>query len=96
MKKLYNKFAKWMCTIPSDKYAHLIVSLVLVFLFAQLADLVIPNASRQGCLVLGCAMALSVGTIKKEKDFERDGYWTNSDLIADAIGVIMGGMMFWL
>lgn len=96
MKKLYNKFAKWMCTIPSDKYAHLIVSLVLAFLFAQLADLVIPNASRQGCLVLGCAMALSVGTIKEEKDFERDGYWTNSDLIADAIGVIMGGMMFCL
>ena len=96
MKKLYNKFAKWMCTSPSDKYAHLIVSLVLVFLVAQLADLVIPNASRQGCLVLGCAMALSVGTIKEEKDFERDGYWTNSDLIADAIGVIMGGMMFWL
>lgn len=96
MKKLYNKFAKWMCTIPSDKYAHFIVSLVLAFLVAQLADLVIPNASRQGCLVLGCAMALSVGTIKEEKDFERDGYWTNSDLIADAIGVIMGGMMFWL
>lgn len=41
-------------------------------------------------------MALSVGTIKEEKDFERDGYWTNSDLIADAIGVIMGGMMYWL
>lgn len=96
MKKLYNKFAKWMCTIPSDKYAHLIVSLVLAFLIAQLADLVIPNASRLGCLVLGCAMALSVGTIKEEKDFERDGYWTNSDLIADAIGVIMGGMMYWL
>lgn len=96
MKKLYNKFAKWMCSIPSDKYAHLIVSLVLAFLVAQLADLVIPNASRLGCLVLGCAMALSVGTIKEEKDFERDGYWTNSDLIADAIGVIMGGMMYWL
>ena len=70
--------------------------LVLAFLVAQLADLVIPNASRLGCLVLGCAMALSVGTIKEEKNFERDGYWTNSDLIADAIGVIMGGMMYWL
>lgn len=96
MKKLYNKFAKWMCGIPSDKYAHLIVSLVLAFLIALVADLVIPNASRLGCLVIGCASALSAGTIKEEKDFERDGYRTYSDLIADAIGVTMGGMMYWL
>lgn len=96
MKKLYNKFAKWMCGIPSDKYARLIISLVMAFLIAQMADMIVPNVSRLGCLVIGCAGALYAGRIKEVKDFERDGYRNYSNLIAGAIGVTLDGMMYWL
>lgn len=31
MEKLFNKLSKWMCGIPSDKYALLLCSLVIAF-----------------------------------------------------------------
>lgn len=83
MKKLYNKIANFLCSFTSDKYVHFIVCMILV----QLIALFIP--------VLYAMLIVFILGLSKEifDSKQQDDKFDVKDLLADILGIIIGGLI---
>lgn len=79
---------KWLCSVESDKYVHLLVCVLIVFLVGQLCHLFI--GSMLICTGIGFCCGVVVGVLKELHDSIRDKEWCYSDLVADLTGLLLG------
>ena len=78
MEKLFNKLSKWMCGIPSDKYALLLCSLVIAL----------------GASFLGFGISYIVGIAKEKINERQGGMFDVRNLSFYIIGACMGAVLF--
>ena len=79
MEKLFNKLSKWMCGIPSDKYALLLCSLVI---------------AKLGASFLGFGISYIVGIAKEKINERQGGMFDVRNLSFYIIGACMGAVLF--
>ena len=85
MEKLFNKLSKWMCGIPSDKYALLLCSLVIA---------VGLSMSKLGASFLGFGISYIVGIAKEKINERQGGMFDVRNLSFYIIGACMGAVLF--
>lgn len=87
---IFERVSIWLCNIRSDRYAHLLVSLLLTFIVGMSLTLIV-GTGRAGCALIGALVAMCVGIAKEWFDSTRPGNcFDTTDLLADAIGCLMG------
>ena len=98
MEKLFNKLSKWMCGIPSDKYALLLCSLVIAFgcgLFLHLfTEYVGLSMSKLGASFLRFGISYIVGIAKEKINERQGGMFDVRNLSFYIIGACMGAVLF--
>lgn len=88
--KIFERVAIWMCNIRSDRYAHLLVSLLLTFIVGTGLTLIV-GTGRAVCALIGTLVAMCVCIAKEWYDSTRPGNcFDTTDLLADAIGCLLG------
>ena len=88
MEKLFNKLSKWMCGIPSDKYALLLCSLVIATEYVGL------SMSKLGASFLGFGISYIVGIAKEKINERQGGMFDVRNLSFYIIGACMGAVLF--
>ena len=86
MEKLFNKLSKWMCGIPSDKYALLLCSLVIAYVGLSM--------SKLGASFLGFGISYIVGIAKEKINERQGGMFDVRNLSFYIIGACMGAVLF--
>lgn len=87
---IFERVSIWLCSIRSDRYAHLLVSLLLTFVVGT-GLMPISDMGRVACALLGALVTLCVDVAKEWYDSTRPGNcFDTTDLLADAIGCLMG------
>ena len=77
-----------LCKIGSDKYVHLIVSLLITFFIGRGVSLVCV-LSLPVCALIGAGVGFIIGVAKEALDDKFD----KGDLLADLIGCLLGFMV---
>ena len=83
------KVIEFLCKIGSDKYVHLLVSLLLTFVFSYCfylcSDYTLPQ-----CAGMGSFAALLLGCVKECYDEFSGGEVNYADLCFDFVGCVLG------
>ncbi len=100
MKKIFKKFATWMCGIASDKYAHFICCFLIAFVAGAASfyflNLTHCGISKRGAAMMGFGIACMAGVVKEKLDEKRDGKFDFNDLFADTVGGMARGLLYLL
>lgn len=89
MKKIIEKIERFLCGIPSDKWVHIVVSLVLTFIIGQGIHL-FSEYDLPSCGAMGGVAAFVLGGVKEAFDEFTGGELGYKDLVADFLGCLMG------
>ena len=81
---MLNKVKEWLCGFEGDKYVHVIASLVIALVTARIVPFGTLLSAAHGLLA-----AMLIGLAKEWVDDEFD--W--SDIKADAVGALLGGLL---
>ena len=76
---------EWLCKVGSDKYVHLICSLLITFAAGKVICLVSPLGGLVSALI-GAGVGFAIGVAKEAVDKRFD--W--QDILADSIGCLLG------
>jgi hypothetical protein len=76
-----------LCGIGSDKYLHVICSLLLTFMTGLVADIWLV---RWQAAVIGCIIAFDLGLVKEIWDKVHGGTMDGHDIIAAIVGCLLG------
>ena len=88
--KIFERVSIWLCNIRSDRYVHLLVSLMMTFVVCMSLTLIV-GTGRAVCALIGALVAMCVGIAKEWYDSTRPGdCFDTTDLLADAIGCLLG------
>lgn len=88
MRKIYDKVVAVLSAIPTDKYIHCIVVMIIASVFMHILPF--------GLLlrfVISVVLAITVGICKELYDKKDYGLFDTKDLCADAIGALLGALM---
>lgn len=84
MKKIYD----FLANIPSDKYAHILVSIIITAALFPIAMLMTSHAAEG--LFLASMLGLSLGLAKEMYDSRHEDHNADSlDFLADTAGVVI-------
>lgn len=95
----YNKFKDALTSVPSDKYLHALVGLLVAFLTAAVSHAATGDPRWSGAL-LGLVVAVIAGFIKENVDaltapsYEEAERWSLTDWLATIVGGIVGAGLF--
>ena len=76
---------EWLCKVGSDKYIHLICSLLITFAVGKVICFVSPFGDSVSALI-GAGVGFAIGVAKEAVDKRFD--W--QDILADSIGCLLG------
>ena len=89
-KKNFERVSIWLCSIRSDRYVHLLVSLLLTFIVGT-GLMPISGMSRMACALIGALVTICVDVAKEWHYSTRPGdCFDTTDMLSDAIGCLMG------
>lgn len=92
MKKIFT----FLASIPSDKYAHALVSLIILSVLTALIRLCTATDDFINVLV-GTVLTFVIGVSKEIYDsFYEDHDADPDDLLADTIGIVLGIILIYL
>ena len=86
---LYDKINEKICGFDRDRYVHFIILLLISFISAKLLSYC---TSYSLLISLGITIIISVG--KEIWDSQRGDIFDTHDLLADALGMITGCLMY--
>lgn len=89
MKKIIEKIERFLCGIPSDKWVHIVVSLVLTFLIGQ-GIYLFSGYDLPSCGAMGAVATFVLGGVKEALDEFTGGEISYKDIAADFLGCLMG------
>lgn len=89
MKRIYERAAEWLCGIGSDKYVHLLTCLVLTFVMGK-GLMLLTGEPHVVCAAIGAGAAMMAGCCKEWYDSINNGEFGAADLLADAVGCMLG------
>ena len=88
MKKLYKKIAALLESVPSDKYIHYNVCLVVACAIMRVLPL--PTWQRY---VIAVSVTILIGVAKEVYDYFDYGLFDCKDLLADCVGAVTGATL---
>lgn len=88
MKKLYKKIAALLESVPSDKYIHYNVCLVIACVIMRVLPL--PTWLR---FVIAVSATILIGVAKEVYDYFDYGLFDCKDLLADCAGAVTGATL---
>lgn len=94
--KVWDNFAGWVCKFSGDKYVHLIVGLIIAFVFARLMAVTtkgFPTINYAACGVIAAGAAM---LFKEVIDFFRGEDFDGKDIVFGLIGGIIGALLYML
>lgn len=94
--KVWDNFADWVCKFSGDKYVHLIVGLIIAFVFAWLLGVTtkgFPAINYAVCSVIAAGVAM---LLKEVCDFMRGENFDGKDIVFGLIGGIIGALLYLL
>lgn len=92
MKKLINRLIDSLTAIPSDKWTHLVFSLLIAYFTAEVCRL--AGARMMACIIVAYAVTMVAGIAKELWDkYCRHGADVK-ELVWDAVGCAIGLLMF--
>ena len=94
--QIMNKIFTFLANIPSDKYAHALVSLIILSVLAALIRLCTATDDFRNVLV-ATVLTFVIGVSKETYDsFHEDHDADPDDLLADIIGIALGIILIYL
>lgn len=95
MKRLYNIIKTFLCDeIGADKYLHTLICLCLSYCLCRFYS---SFASHNFIAVFfAVASAMLIGTLKELWDNRNDGEFSLLDLLADAVGCVLGLLLYFI
>ena len=88
MKKIYKKIAALLESVPSDKYIHYNVCLLISYALMRLLPL--PLWLRY---VVSVVITIIIGIGKEAYDYFDYGLFGRKDLLADCVGAVTGATL---
>ena len=88
MKKLYKEIAALLESVPSDKYIHYNVCLLIAY--AIMRALPLPTWMRY---VIAITVTIIIGIGKEVYDYFDYGLFDKKDLLADCVGAMTGATL---
>lgn len=88
MKKLYKEIAALLESVPSDKYIHYNVCLLIAYAIMRVLPL--PTWMRY---ILAVTITILVGIGKEVYDYFDYGLFDKKDLLADCVGAVTGATL---
>lgn len=88
MKKLYKKIAALLESVPTDKYIHYNVCLLIACVIMR--TLPLPTWARY---ILAVTITILIGIGKEVYDYFDYGLFDRKDLLADCVGAVTGATL---
>ena len=86
---MLRKIEEFLCRIGSDKYVHVLLSLMITVIAGKCIMLLSP-CNQYLCAGLGAGVSLVFGGIKEVTDTHTGGDASWKDLLADCVGCLIG------
>lgn len=92
---MLKKIEEFLCRVGSDKYVHVLLSLMITVIAGKCIMLLSPW-NQYLCAGLGAGMSLVFGGIKEVTDTHTEGDASWKDLLADCVGCLIGFFLAFL
>lgn len=89
IKRIYNKLANILCSIPSDKLIHKDISFIIAFLLIKAIS---PIAGLIISIIISNIITIGIDIYKEYLDSKGDNIFDKKDIIAGVIGSIIGSL----
>lgn len=89
IKRIYNKLANILCSIPSDKLIHKDISFIISFLLIKAIS---PIAGLIVSIIISNIITIGIDIYKEYLDSKGDNIFDKKDIIAGVIGSVLGSL----
>ena len=89
IKRIYNKLANILCSIPSDKLIHKDISFIISFILIKAIS---PITGLTVSIIISNIITIGIDIYKEYLDSKGDNIFDKKDIIAGVIGSILGSL----